>query len=107
MISLFFYKAFSENMWVCLLFFSFYFFFEALRCYFFFFFFFCENLWPMGFVCNLLGTWACRGLASVTIFFFLDFSSNLFFWAFFFFGVVAESRKNNFKKKYFRVFLIL
>ena len=33
------------------------------------FFFFGENLWPMGFVCNLLGTWACRGLASVTIFF--------------------------------------
>ena len=36
-----------------------------------FFFFFCENLWPVGFVCNLLGTWACRGLASVTISFFI------------------------------------
>ena len=61
------------------------------------FFFFCENLWPVGFVCNLLGTWACHGLATVTISFFIFiffyFSSNLFFWAFFF---LLESRTNNF-----------
>ena len=76
---------------------SFFFFFIKPLIYGFVFFFFCENLWPVGFVCNLLGTWACHGLASVTISFFIFiffyFSSNLFFWAFFF---LLESRTNNF-----------
>ena len=79
---------------------SFFFFIKPLVriCGFVFFSFFGENLWPVGFVYNLLGIWACRGLASVTIYFlfFLDFSSNLFFWAFFFFFCLKVEQINFF-----------